>query len=209
MKEHTGCVYGIRFKADGKYVYVGVTKRTVRRRWYEHRTKTKSVLAQAISLFGADAFEPAVLETVPISTLSEREQHWIVELGTLWPEGLNRTRGGDGNCCNGRPGWRVEKYKSAWQNDPDRRKRTSEQAKALWADTEKRKILVAKMTERARARCADPEERRKRSERTKKLWTDPEYRKRAEARSADPAYRKNLSEKNKATKAKSKATVWS
>ena len=78
---------------------------------------------------------------------------------------------------------RSERAKKQWQ-DPERRRRViakiSEANKKRWQDPEYRRRMSAKMSEAAKKRWADPEYRRrmgaKRSEAAKKRWADPEYR---------------------------------
>jgi group I intron endonuclease len=69
-----------------------------------NNTKRKqcSYLNNAIRKYGVEAFEVTTLETCLLSTLNEREQHYIKEHNTLYPNGYNLTKGGKTTyeaCC--------------------------------------------------------------------------------------------------------------
>ena len=101
---------------------------------------------------------------------------------------------------------RADRAKKQWQ-DPERRRRViakiSEGQKKSWESQERRR----EMSEAAKKRWADPEYRRrmsaKISEGIKKRWQDPEYRRRMGARMseaskrrwADPEYHRRTSAK--------------
>lgn len=81
--------------------YVGLTSRSVRQRWTEHRRDAKKgsslPLHSALRKYGPDSFKIEVLEECDsIEYLCEREQHWIQELGTFGG-GYNATAGGEGS----------------------------------------------------------------------------------------------------------------
>ena len=61
-----------------------------------NNTKRKqcSYLNNAIRKHGQDVFIVELLETCPVSTLNEREQHYIQDKQTMFPKGYNLTKGG-------------------------------------------------------------------------------------------------------------------
>ena len=80
--------------------YVGITTRTVSRRWYEHCFATNScgqLLNKAINKYGKDAF---IIETIAsaktLKDLKEVEKQLIDQNQTKVPHGYNLTDGGDG-----------------------------------------------------------------------------------------------------------------
>lgn len=82
--------------------YVGVTSRTLNKRWREHKSDARAgrgwALHVAIRRYGADAFEVVEIERGDDwDALCKREQDLIVELGCLSPKGYNLTPGGEGN----------------------------------------------------------------------------------------------------------------
>lgn len=92
-KDHTYVVYCITNLVNGKQ-YVGVTTRTLQRRFGQHQSK-QSYLGNAIRKYGRDNFTIALLETC-----SSHEEMCVVEsqyirlLGTMYPMGYNRDTGG-------------------------------------------------------------------------------------------------------------------
>lgn len=82
--------------------YVGVTSRSLVKRWGEHKTDAKAgrgwALHVAIRRYGPDAFDVTEIgrgDDWP--ALCKREQDLIAELGCLSPAGYNLTPGGEGN----------------------------------------------------------------------------------------------------------------
>lgn len=91
-------VYRIKSKTSGKS-YVGQTRNTVARRWYDHcwrASQKKTVFAKAISKYGADDFEVTTLNSGPIDTADAREIAAIAEFHCLIPSGYNQLAGGRG-----------------------------------------------------------------------------------------------------------------
>lgn len=201
MTERTGVIYAIKFVASGNCLYVGQTKTKPKERWRRHWDGSGRVGAVLRQIDRKEAFELVVLETVPLPQLNAREQHWIRELGTLHPNGLNLMAGGSGYREN-IPEWLRERYRAAsnaaWA-DPDYVRNQREAGKKRWADPDFRKKAIAAMRERSdavsqhnKSRWADPEYRKKMQEHAKRLWADPEHRKR-------------MSEKAKAQRAREEA----
>lgn len=59
---------------------------------------------QAIRENGAESFRVETLEEVdPDGDLAAREIHWILEFGTLWPDGYNKCEGGQIGGYDGTP----------------------------------------------------------------------------------------------------------
>ena len=80
--------------------YVGITTRSLDRRWYEHKFVSNScgkLLAKAINKYGADAFEiKPIASAKTLENLKEIEKDLIVQFQTKVPFGYNLTDGGDG-----------------------------------------------------------------------------------------------------------------
>jgi group I intron endonuclease len=80
--------------------YVGITTRSLDRRWYEHRFVANScgkLLAKAINKYGEQAFEiMPIASAKTLKNLKEVEKDLIVQFGTKVPNGYNLTDGGDG-----------------------------------------------------------------------------------------------------------------
>jgi len=82
--------------------YVGLTSRTMERRWSQHVTQSKSSKSgrwhfpNAIRKYGPDAFEHKILETCDsLELANEREKHWVKEFDTINPLfGFNLAHGG-------------------------------------------------------------------------------------------------------------------
>lgn len=95
------CVYLVTCLVNGK-MYVGQTRRTVSRRWTQHKATTKAgrkscrALSAAIDKHGVANFTVSILEVcADLEMLHEAERKWVAELGTLAPGGYNLTNGGE------------------------------------------------------------------------------------------------------------------
>ena len=92
--------YLIQNKLNGKG-YIGITTRSICRRWYEHRFVQNScgkLLSKAIQKYGDQAFEITVLASAigDVENLKKIEKQLIVQHRTAVPFGYNLTIGGDG-----------------------------------------------------------------------------------------------------------------
>ena len=80
--------------------YVGITTRSLDRRWYEHRFVANScgqLLAKAINKYGEQAFEiMPIASAKTLENLKEVEKDLIIQFQTKVPFGYNLTNGGDG-----------------------------------------------------------------------------------------------------------------
>jgi len=96
-----GVIYKITSPTDR--IYIGKTY-NLRKRINGHKCSSKKMrsnimLHNSIAKYGWDAHFLEVVETVDNDLLNEREIYWIKELNTYHyenPQGLNMTRGGDG-----------------------------------------------------------------------------------------------------------------
>lgn len=175
------------------FCYVGQTRQGVERRWANHKYG-KGAISQALRMFGVDRFTVVVLERTVAHAANEREDYWVERLGTLWPNGLNKQRGGS----NGHRTQRARDNHSAamkrkWA-DPEFRSRAD-----TWLRSPKRSELGRAAarnfrTPEAQARLAqkmkDPEVRRRMSEAAKRRCADPEWRRMASERARLQAARK-------------------
>lgn len=76
--------------------YVGLTSRTVARRFYEHSINRTSAIGLAIQKYGRDNFLVVTLEICEtLEKANEREKFWIAFHGCIAPSGYNRTDGGN------------------------------------------------------------------------------------------------------------------
>ena len=92
--------YMVQNKVNGKS-YIGITTRSIKRRWYEHCCVPNScgkLLAKAINKYGAEAFELTVIASAfkGLDNLKELEKQLILQNRTFAPNGYNLTLGGDG-----------------------------------------------------------------------------------------------------------------
>lgn len=80
--------------------YVGITTRSLDRRWYEHRFVANScgqLLAKAINKYGEQAFQiMPIASAKTLENLKEVEKDLIIQFQTKVPFGYNLTDGGDG-----------------------------------------------------------------------------------------------------------------
>lgn len=88
--------------------YVGLSVNAPHIRWGQHRRSaiegSNACLHQAIRENGAESFRVETLEEVdPDGDLAAREVHWILEIGTLWPDGYNKREGGQLGGYDGIP----------------------------------------------------------------------------------------------------------
>ena len=93
-----GYIYKITNDVNSK-VYIGQTKRTLERRWYEHQKyayekDSQSKFYKAIRELGPEVFHIEQIEIVyGIEERNAREQYWIKYYNSF-EEGYNSTRGG-------------------------------------------------------------------------------------------------------------------
>ncbi|MFA5965227.1 MAG: GIY-YIG nuclease family protein [Sphingomonas sp.] len=92
-----GLIYLVTRRRTGER-YVGLTLVSMQARWRQHArgaVRRGSPLARAIDDDGPGGFTIEPLELgIAAANLADRERHWIRELDTLLPNGLNRHRGG-------------------------------------------------------------------------------------------------------------------
>ena len=75
--------------------YVGQSKNAQKRFLAHKMAKDNTLLHQAIRNYGADNFILEVLEE-QIEDFNIKEKEWIIKLNTLYPNGYNMTKGGEG-----------------------------------------------------------------------------------------------------------------
>ena len=106
QNRNTGFVYCISCSETGKK-YIGITGGSVASRFDEHVNEasrnSSRPLARAIAEFGVQNFTVKVLRSnVPIDSLGDLEKQYIASLNTLYPSGLNASRGGQISYTAGR-----------------------------------------------------------------------------------------------------------
>lgn len=83
--------------------YVGLTTRTLEKRWREHCIGDKLLVDKAIFEFGEKNFEISALEeTDNLIDLNKLEKDHIKKQGTLTPNGYNISEGGSGHSKSGK-----------------------------------------------------------------------------------------------------------
>lgn len=90
-------VYRITNKINGK-IYIGLTRETLAKRWYDHCriTSRVSALKSAIKKYGEDTFSREVLSTYNNEEdLVNAEKYYIEYYNCLVPNGYNITIGGE------------------------------------------------------------------------------------------------------------------
>lgn len=93
-------IYKIKNIVDGS-VYIGATKRTLKKRWWEHKYNyglprySKFSLYIAMKEFGVENFSIEVLEECDDSLMDEKEIFWIEKFNSF-KTGYNATFGGAG-----------------------------------------------------------------------------------------------------------------
>ena len=109
--------------------YIGITTRTLSRRWYEHCFVPNScgkLLNKAINKYGKDAF---IIETIAsaktLKDLKEVEKQLIEQHQTKVPHGYNLTDGGDGVF-----GYKFTEEQKKRNGDLKRGTKASEETKA-------------------------------------------------------------------------------
>lgn len=75
--------------------YIGQSKDAVKRFCAHKAAKDNTLLHQAIRYYGSDNFIMKILEN-QIEDFNEKEKFWIKEKNTLYPNGYNMTKGGEG-----------------------------------------------------------------------------------------------------------------
>ena len=95
-----GTIYKITNTLDNK-IYVGQTTRNITERWREHKSRSApsdgTYLHNAIAKYGEDNFVIEEIDTCSDDELNNREIEWIAILDTMYPNGYNLTKGGEGN----------------------------------------------------------------------------------------------------------------
>lgn len=89
-------VYKIENLINGK-IYVGQTKKSLEKRIEQHKHNKKSCIGKAIQEYGFENFHSEVIENCDSAEkLNEREKFWIKELNCKFPNGYNKSDGGEG-----------------------------------------------------------------------------------------------------------------
>lgn len=137
--------------------YIGITTRTVSRRWYEHCFAPNScgqLLNKAINKYGKDAF---IIETIAsaktLKDLKEVEKQLINQNQTKVPHGYNLTDGGDGVF-----GYKFTEEAKKRNGDAKRGTKASEQTKKKMQEShlgEKNHFYGKKHTEETKRKNAE------------------------------------------------------
>ena len=89
-------VYKIENLIDGK-IYVVQIKKSLAKRIKQHKHNKKSCIGKAIQEYGFENFRYEIIENCnSAEELNEREKFWIKELNSKFPNGYNKTDGGEG-----------------------------------------------------------------------------------------------------------------
>ena len=200
---------------DGRS-YIGVTRHSHDLRWQQHcsvarRSRWRGHIARAIRAFGPEAFCRRVLVVAnDMLYLKEMEVRAIAAFGTLYPDGLNGTEGGDGMMADqitelkrrkqlhktkSTKAYRqknVEIQREYWT--PERREERARLIQEKWADPSYRdRILAARKKPVQTTMLLRPVY----GAAVKRHWQNPEYRERitrARAEAVTPEYRAKVAE---------------
>ena len=98
---YEGYIYVIINNINDK-TYVGQTRTTVEKRWYQHRKaskalKNKVVLYNAMRKYGVENFIQEIIEECDDSIVNDREKFWIKQYNSTDKNiGYNKSFGGEG-----------------------------------------------------------------------------------------------------------------
>ena len=144
--------------------YVGMTKRTLNRRFNEHKSSARKikgcvVLSRSMKKHGIDNFKIELLEDLGETTkdkANEAEIRWIAELNSIAPNGLNVSKGGQLNA----------------DPTPEQRERLSELASKRYLDHPELREVSRK---RAEVSLNNPDSIAKSQATLKRLREDPAW----------------------------------
>lgn len=157
--------------------YIGIAK-DYRKRWARHRYRAKcgdnSAIYRAIRKYKWESFSSEILVIGSFEYVKQLEIHVIQVFNTLYPNGYNMTKGGDGST--GRPTPQHVRDKISASNRGQKRndlmkQRLSAARKGGTVSAEQRAKISVKMKQ-----VCDDAWRKRRAESQRKLWADPEYR---------------------------------
>jgi group I intron endonuclease len=144
-------VYLIRNKLNGK-CYVGQTIQPLAKRWRGHCWASSSYgkkmpIANAIQKYGRENFEVEVLEECSTRIdLDCREVHWVLKLGTFYPNGYNlRAGGSSGGIASQDLRDRMRKSMTGKKASEETRRKLSESHMGHVASEETRRKMSAFM----------------------------------------------------------------
>lgn len=197
MAERMGAIYGIRYAPTGAVHYVGQTVQKPQARWRGH-VNGKTDVSKAIRTFAPGLYDMIILETLPVGELNDREEHWIEQLGTLWPGGLNHAKGGRVSPRSARTRQRNSAAAKRRYADPFERAKASIRLTIAYADP----ALRAQVSRVAKARANRPDQLARMRTEMLRRYEDPEFhakiRAAAVARSDNPDYMAEITEFNRA-----------
>ena len=169
-------IYLIMNRANFKK-YVGLTSRTVARRFYEHSINCKSTIGPAIQKYNSDNFLVVVLEVC-----ETREKFWIAFHDCIAPNGCNRTDDGNTHSFSEEALHNMSEGQKRRYSNPSEHEKSSKAQKRRAQTPEGRAELLAasaKAKELAEIKRREresqlPPKNPKKSEATKKRATTPE-----------------------------------
>lgn len=168
--------------------YVGLTKKTWRKRWNRHVFEAKHVkkgygyFHNAIRKYGPEAFKHEVLEICyDLESANATEQKWIAHFRSNEQEfGFNLSRGGSHIPHPVKNPWDRPEFREkglaalARANASLTPQQRSQRAKKLWADPS----FSAKVAESSKKAWSDPELKARQSESQKVVKARPDVKKR-------------------------------
>jgi hypothetical protein len=170
--------------ATGKR-YIGITSRTVERRWAQHICQAKSSrggrwhFPNAIRKYGPEAFEPSILEWdlrnpekgFNLAEGGEHKPHPITDKPWDRPEFRAKALQNLAKANDIPREVRVQRAQKLWQ-DPEFRERITEANRQAYSNPE----LVDRVTEAMKEVFSTPESKAKRSRSSKTMWQSENYR---------------------------------
>ena len=155
--------------------YVGLTSRTVARRFYEHSINRKSAIGLAIQKYGRDNFLVVVIETCEtLEKANEREKYWIAFHDCIAPSGYNRTDGGECAIPSEETRERQSEAANKRFENPQEREKISE---TLTGRKDSEEVKARKRAAQKKRYAENPMESQKQSEGLKKRFSNPDEHK--------------------------------
>jgi group I intron endonuclease len=166
--------------------YIGIAN-NYRKRWSMHRYRAtrgdNSAIYCAIRKYKWESFSSEVLVIGSFEYVKDLEVKAIEAFNTMYPNGYNLTKGGDGSVGRQMPQHVRDKIRASntgQKRDALMRQRLSAARKGKSVTTEQRAKISIKMKQ-----VCDTEWRKRRAESQRKLWADPEYRAKMLAKMAE------------------------
>lgn len=189
-------IYKVTNTVNGK-IYIGQTKRSIKRRWKGHITSSKSnkcnnLFHNAIKKHGEDSFNVEIIDHAnSTEELNELEQKYIGIFNSIHPNGYNTKTGGRSCTYSDLSKKKMSDKKKGAQLPFDVRKKMSESHKLRWQDEK----LRVQRSYQSKKMWEDDDYRKRISESRKKYWSEKANRTRASIRAKNKLNQKDVKDK--------------